>query len=174
MTCGKLRTMTLKRHFIILSPNGRFWSSAIKNWNHPIFGSGTNIRNAYAAGFGAISRSECPLVGFISSRDKGASGKLSLAVETGIRSFHTEPAALRRCTQLRCQSKRRYTIRQHASSLRRTAGRYAQQGGSYKLPPRMDEPAIAPTNASYEEGFDPRFWHPLVRTNPDTGRRAYI
>ena len=118
---------------------------------------------------------ECPLVGFISSRDKGASGK----VITRGRNWHTDHSHTEtppRATTL------------HAVTLPIEGGdtQFASMHLAYDGLPDDMRNKVDPINClhvwmsrrcprpmpSIEEGFDPRFWHPLVRTNPDTGRRA--
>jgi taurine dioxygenase len=118
---------------------------------------------------------DCPLVGFISSRDKGASGK-TIVRGSNWHTDHSHTETPPRATTL------------HAVTLPSEGGdtQFANMHLAYDaLPDDIREKAdlvkclhiwmsrrCPRPMGTIKDGFDPRVWHPLVRTNPDNGRRA--
>ena len=118
---------------------------------------------------------ECPMVGFISSRDKGTSGK---KITRGS-NWHTDHS--------HTETPPRATIL-HAVTLPSQGGdtQFASMHLIYDALSKEQQTLMDQINCLHiwmsrrcprpmppaEDGFDPRYWHPLVRTNPDTGRKA--
>lgn len=118
---------------------------------------------------------DCPLVGFISSRDKGANGK-AITRGSNWHTDHSHSICPPKATTL------------HAVTLPSKGGdtQFCSMHLLYDSLPEEIKRQVDDINclhiwmsrrcprpmAPAEEGFDPRVWHPLVRTNPDTGRKA--
>ncbi len=118
---------------------------------------------------------ECPLVGFVSSKDKGASGK-RIVRGSNWHTDHSHTVTPPRATTL------------HAVTLPAQGGdtQFSSMHLLYEALPDelraqadkinclhiwMSRRCPRPMGTT-ENGFDPRVWHPLVRKNPDNGRKA--
>lgn len=118
---------------------------------------------------------ECPLVGTISSRDKGTSGK-PITRGSNWHTDHSHEAVPPRATTL------------HAVTLPSQGGdtQFSSMHLVYDALPEELRKKVDQINCLHiwisrrcprpmppaEDGFDPRIWHPLVRMNPDTSRKA--
>ena len=118
---------------------------------------------------------DCPLVGFISSKDKGSNGKV-ITRGSNWHTDHSHTVQPPKATILHA-----ITLPNHGGDTQFCSMHLIYDALSEKLKKQADRinclhiwmsrRCPRPMGAA-EEGYDPRVWHPLVRVNPDTNRKA--